>query len=190
MVSGPWLYTALIALVAAERVVELRLSKRNAERALARGAVEVGRAHYPVMAAFHTAFLAACVGEAWCFADTLPRALEGAALAGAVGAQALRYWAIATLGDRWNTRVIVLPDAEPVTGGPYRYVRHPNYLAVVVEMVCLPLAHGGWRTAILGSLGNAAILYVRIRAEERALGARYAAAFADRRRFIPEVLHD
>ena len=110
-------------------------------------------------------------------------------VAGAARAQGLRYWAIASLGDRWNTRIIVLPDAAPVTRGPYRFVRHPNYLAVVVEIACLPLIHGAWFTALAFSLGNAALLYVRVRSEEAALGARYATAFAHRPRFVPEVHH-
>ena len=187
MVSGPVAYTALIALVGVERLAELRLSRRHAAASFARGAVEVGRGHYGVMSVFHGAFLAACVAEAWWVGRPFPGALGWAALAGAALAQALRYWAIATLGDRWNTRVIVLPDAEPVTGGPYRYLKHPNYLAVVLEMACLPLVHGGWWTALVFSLGNAAILWVRVRAEEAALGPRYAAAFAGRGRFVPEV---
>lgn len=187
MVSSLTLYTALIALVGVERLVELYLSKRNARRAFARGAAEHGRGHYRVMAAFHTLFLVSCVAEAWLSGRAFPGALGWAALVGSTLAQALRYWAIATLGDRWNTRVIVLPNAPPVTGGPYRFVRHPNYLAVIVEVALLPLVHGGWVTALAFSLGNAALLWVRIRAEEAALGARYAAVFHQHRRFIPEV---
>lgn len=187
MVSGPVAYTALIALVGVERLGELALSLRNAARAFARGAVEVGRGHYRVMTIFHTAFLVACVAEAWARPRPVPFALMAGALTGAALAQALRYWAIATLGDRWNTRVIVLPHAAPVVGGPYRFVRHPNYLAVVVEMACLPLIQGAWMTAIAFSLGNAALLLVRIRAEEAALGPRWSAAFAGRGRFVPQV---
>ncbi len=184
------LYTGGIALVGLERVVELRLSRRNADRAFARGAIEVGQAHYRVMAAFHTLFLVACVGEAWLCHRPFPGALGWAALVGAVLAQALRYWAIWTLGDRWNTRIIVVPEAAPVTGGPYRFLRHPNYLAVVMEMALLPIVHGAWVTAVVFSLGNAVILFVRIRAEEAALGPRYAEAFARRHRFVPAMPRD
>jgi methyltransferase len=187
MVTGPVAYTALIALVGVERLGELALSQRNAARAFARGAVEVGRGHYRVMTVFHAAFLVACVAEAWARPRPVPFALMAGALTGAALAQALRYWAIATLGDRWNTRVIVLPHAAPVVGGPHRFVRHPNYLAVVVEMACLPLIQGAWMTAIAFSLGNAALLLVRIRAEEAALGPRWSAAFAGRGRFVPQV---
>jgi len=126
MVSSLGLYTGLIALVGVERLVELRLSERHAARAFARGAVEVGRGHYRVMTVFHTAFLGACVGEAWLLHRPFPAALGWAALAGALLAQALRYWAITTLGERWNTRIIVLPDAEPVTAGPYRFLSTPT----------------------------------------------------------------
>jgi methyltransferase len=95
------------------------------------------------------------------------------------------WWAIATLGTRWCTRIIVLPGAPPVTGGPYRWLRHPNYLAVVVELAALPLAFGSWRTALAFSSANAALLAVRIRAEERALGAAWGEAFRGRRRLVP-----
>jgi methyltransferase len=107
------------------------------------------------------------------------------ALAVVLGAQALRYWAIATLGWRWNTRIVVVPGAAPVTGGPYRFVRHPNYVAVIAEMVALPLVHGAWLTALAFTLGNAWLLRVRIHAEERALGEHWEHAFAGRPRFVP-----
>ena len=137
------------------------------------------------MAAFHTAFLFACLGEAWLSGRPFPQALGWVALVGALAAQALRYWAITTLGQRWNTRIIVLQEAEPVTGGPYKYLKHPNYSAVVLEMICLPLIYGSFLTAVIFSLGNAAILFVRIRAEEEALGSKYQAAFAGKSRFLP-----
>ena len=100
-------------------------------------------------------------------------------------AQALRYWAITTLGPRWNTRVIVLPGSAPVTGGPYRFVRHPNYVAVVAELFFLPLVHGAWWTALFFSLANAWLLTVRIRVEERALGDLWQRHFAEAPRFVP-----
>lgn len=189
MVTSRGLYVALIALVAVERLFELRLSQRHAAQAFAAGAFEVGRGHYRVMTVFHTVFLAACVGEVWACARPFPGAPGWLALAGALLAQALRYWAISALGPRWNTRIIVLPDAAPVTAGPYRFLRHPNYLAVVVELACLPLVHGAWVTAAVFSLGNAALLFVRIRAEEAAMGAPYASAFAGRNRFVPGGPH-
>lgn len=173
MVSSLWLYTALIALVGVERLVELRLSVRNAKWAFERGAVEYGQGHYPFMTVFHTAFLVACVVEPWALERPFVSPWGFVALAFAVGAQLLRYWAITTLGTRWNTRVIVLPKGEQlVSGGPYQFVRHPNYVAVCVELLALPLIHGAWVTAVVFTIGNALLLRVRIKVEETALGLR------------------
>jgi methyltransferase len=108
-------------------------------------------------------------------------------LAGTIAGQALRYWAVLTLGERWNTRIIVIPEAPPIADGPYRYLRHPNYLAVVLELACIPLIRGLWFTAIGFSLANALMLSIRIPAEERALGTDYARTFASRRRFVPRL---
>ncbi len=173
---------AWLALLAAERGLELRVSARNARRLRARGAVEAGRGHYPAMVAFHAAFLAACAAEPALLPTPWPVPAALSALAVAAGAQALRWWAIATLGERWSTRILVPPGAAPVTAGPYRLLRHPNYLAVVLEVAAVPLVGGAWRTALAFSAGNLVLLAVRIRAEERALGAGWAAAFARRPR--------
>lgn len=170
----------LVALVV-ERLVELVLSKRNAAIAFARGGVEVGQTHYRVMTAFHTLFLIACAVEARPFDPVLFFAF----LPGALAAQGLRWWAIRTLGDRWNTRVIVVPGAAPVTSGPYRFMKHPNYLAVVIELFCVPMMMGAYFTAAVFTLGNAALLWVRIRAEEQALGPAWAQAFAGKSRLVP-----
>ncbi len=183
--TGLWLYTGFIGLIALERVAELVISKRNAAWAFSHGAVEVGQAHYRVMAAFHTLFLIACLAEPWLTHREFPGSIGWVALIFAVLTQVLRYWAITTLGRRWNTRVIVLPNAQPVTHGPYRFLKHPNYVAVVLEMVCLPMIFNSVLTAVIFSLGNAALLFVRIRAEERALGDKYARAFAGKPRFLP-----
>jgi methyltransferase len=172
---------AYLAALVVERLFELWLSRRNAAKALAAGGVEVGQAHYRVMTVFHTLFLVACAVEARPFDAPLFFAF----LPGALLAQALRYWAIRTLGDRWNTRVIVVPGAAPVTQGPYRFMKHPNYLAVVIELFCVPMMMGAFVTAAVFTLGNAALLYVRIRAEERALGQQWAEAFAGKSRLIP-----
>ena len=184
MVSSLWLYSGLIALVGIERLVELRLSKRNAEWAFARGGQEFGLPHYRFMTVFHTVFLIACVAEPWLLSRSFS-AWGYLFLALAVAAQGLRDWAITTLGPRWNTRVIVLPEAEPVTGGPYRFIRHPNYVAVVLELMVLPLVHGAWITALVFTVINALLLRVRVRVEEEALGSRYASSFANTPRLIP-----
>lgn len=177
-------YLALLGLTAAERGAELSISTRNARRLLARGGRESGQRLYQVMVAFHAIFLPALALGAIAYREP-PSAWALLAVAGALAAQGLRWWAVSTLGDRWSTRVIVVPGAKPVTGGPYRYLRHPNYLAVILEMACLPLAWGLWRLAIVFTVGNAVILWLRIREEERALGAEWERAFAGKGRFIP-----
>ena len=187
MVSSSTGYLVFLGLLGAERLVELVLSRRNAARALARGGFETGQGHYRVMVVLHSLFLVACAAEVLGLGRPFPGAAGYVALGVALGAQALRYWAIASLGERWNTRIIVVPGVEPVTRGPYRFLRHPNYVAVVLELAAVPLIHGAWVTAVVFTLGNALLLRVRIRAEEAALGEAYARAFADRPRFLPEV---
>lgn len=187
MVTSLWLFTGLIALVGLERLVELRLSVKNAAWAFARGGKEYGLPHYRFMTVFHTAFLVACVAEPWLLNRPFPMPWGFVALGFAVLAQALRYWAITTLGPRWNTRVIVLPEAAPVTGGPYRFVRHPNYVAVVLELLVLPLVHGAWLTALFFTVGNALLLRVRVQVEEAALGKQYATSFEKTPRMIPRA---
>jgi len=178
-------YTGLLVLVALERLYELTLSNRHARALMERGAVELGTGHYPTMVALHTGFLLACLLEPWLSGRAFSPWLGLPALGLVLAAQGLRYWAIRTLGERWNTRIIVLPGAEPVTGGPYRWLRHPNYVAVVVEGVALPLVHGGYWTAAAFTVANAALLWVRIRAEEQALGPAWESAFSARPRFVP-----
>lgn len=179
------LYLLFLGLLALERVAELVISRRNARRAFAKGAVEVGQRHYQVMRLFHAAFFVACAAEVLCLHRPFPGLWALSFLAFALAAQGLRYWAVATLGERWNVRILVLAGEPPLTRGPYRFLRHPNYLAVVMEMAFVPLLHGAYLTAIVFSLGNAALLWVRIRAEEQALGDAYAKLFARRRRLIP-----
>ena len=163
------LFTLVLAAVVAERLVELVVSRRHERRLRARGAVEVGREHYPWMVVLHATFLAACLAEVWFLGRPFVPALAAAMALLVVFAMALRYWTIATLGDRWTTRVLVLPGAPLVTGGPFRFLRHPNYLAVAVEIFAIPLLHSAWLTAALWGGANLAVLAVRIRVEERAL---------------------
>lgn len=188
MIPLGW-YLVLLTALAAERIFELYLARRNARCAFSRGAIEVGQRHYHVMAAMHTAFIASCAIEAIHSRHALPLAIVWGALVAEALAQALRYWAVATLGERWNTRVIVTPEAAPVTGGPYRFLRHPNYLAVVIEIAAVPLIGGAIVTAIVFSILNAMVLAVRIHTEERALGAKWAEAFGARPRRIPTLGH-
>lgn len=187
MVDSVALYGALVGLVGLERLYELRLSRRNAEAAFAQGGVERGQGHFGVMKLLHTGFLLACPLEVWALDRPFLPALGLPMLALLCGTMALRYWAISTLGERWNTRVIVVPGLPPVTGGPYRFIRHPNYVAVVLELAALPLVHSAWLTAAGVSLANAALLWVRIRSEEAALAelCRYDEAMQGRPRFVP-----
>ena len=182
-------YGALLAVVALERLFELLLSRRNAAAAFARGGVETGAAHFRVMTLMHAAFLPCCFLEAWLLRRPFPGALGWAALGLALAAQALRWWAVGSLGSRWNVRIIVVPGDTPVRSGPYRWVKHPNYVAVALEMVGIPLIHGAWLSALLFSALNALVLRTRIAEEERALGSAYAAAFQGVPRFVPGAPH-
>ncbi|HEY0782081.1 MAG TPA: isoprenylcysteine carboxylmethyltransferase family protein [Thermoanaerobaculia bacterium] len=182
-------FTLLVAAFAAARLVELAISWRHQERLLAQGAVEVAPGHYRVMVLLHTAFLVAGPLEVWLLGRPFRPLLAAAMLVVLGAAMALRYWAIATLGVRWTTRILCLPGEPAVARGPYRFIRHPNYLAVVVEIAALPLVHGAWLTAALFSVANAALLRVRIAAEETALArlSGYEQLFAGRPRWLPRA---
>ncbi|NUV67410.1 MULTISPECIES: isoprenylcysteine carboxyl methyltransferase family protein [unclassified Streptomyces] len=162
-------YTVLVLAVAAERLAELVVARRNTRWSLARGGVESGREHYPAMVALHTALLAGCLAEVHLADRAFPPVLGWVMVAAVVAAQALRWWCIRTLGPRWNTRVIVVPGLPRVTGGPYRWLSHPNYVAVAAEGLALPLVHGAWVTALVFTALNAALMVVRIRCEDGAL---------------------
>ncbi|UFQ20505.1 MULTISPECIES: isoprenylcysteine carboxyl methyltransferase family protein [Streptomyces] len=162
-------YALLVLAVAAERVAELIVARRNAARVLSRGGAEHGQGHYPAMVALHLGLLAACLLEPALADRPFLPALGWPMLALALLAQALRWWCITTLGPYWNTRVIVVPGARLVAAGPYRFLRHPNYAAVAVEITALPLVHSAWLTAAVFTAANAALLTVRIRCENAAL---------------------
>lgn len=170
MTSG-LLFTGLVALVGLERLAELGVSQRNAAWSLARGGVESGRGHYPVMVLLHTGLLVGALVEVWVRHPEFLPLLGWPMLALVLAAQALRWWCIATLGPHWNTRVIVVPGLPLVRRGPYRWWPHPNYVAVVVEGFALPLVHTAWVTALVFTVVNAVLLTVRIRVEDRALAA-------------------
>jgi methyltransferase len=182
-------YLVFLALVGAQRLSELVISERNARRALARGGVELGRAHFRFMKLLHGAFLFACAAEVVYARRPFVPALGVPMLVLALAAQGVRLWTLRTLGPRWNARVIVMPGAPVVDSGPYRYVRHPNYLAVAVEGVAIPLVHSAWITALVFSVLNAGLLAVRIHCEERALGlhCRGAQQLAGLPRFLPRL---
>jgi methyltransferase len=162
-------YLLLVLAVGAERLAELVVAKRNLAWSRAQGGYEVGFAHYPAMVTLHTGLLVGALAEVWWADRPFVPALGWPMLAAVVAAQALRWWCIRTLGRQWNTRIVVVPGAERISGGPYRWLRHPNYVAVVAEGVALPLVHTAWITAIVFTVLNAVLLTVRIRAEDAAL---------------------
>ena len=163
-------YILLVAAVAGERIAELVVSKRHAEWAFARGGQEYGKAHYPAMVIVHGALLVSCVVEVAVADRPFVPWLGWPMVAVVLATEALRWWCVTTLGEQWNTRVIVVPGLPLVNRGPYRWLRHPNYVAVTVEVAALPLVHTAWVTAIVFSIANAILLLrFRIPVEERAL---------------------
>jgi methyltransferase len=164
------MYNLLILTIGIERLVELIVAKRNAGWAFAHGGKEFGHNHYPVMVTLHTALLLGCVVEVWTLHRPFIGWLGWPMLAVVALAQALRWWCVTTLGHRWNTRVIVVPHTPLVRRGPYRWLHHPNYVAVVAEGLALPLVHTAWLTAIGFTLANALLLTVRIQVEDTELG--------------------
>lgn len=168
MTSTGW-FVVLIAAVGVERVIELVISQRHVAWALARGGVEYGRSHYPAMVVLHAGLLVGAVAEVVLLDRVFLPWLGWPMLVVVLLAQTLRWWCIATLGPQWNTRVVVVPGAGRVTSGPYRWVRHPNYVAVVAEGVSLPLVHTAWITSTVFTVLNAFLLRTRIRVENGAL---------------------
>lgn len=177
------LYSLLLGAVALERLLELVVTRRNRAWALSQGGLEVGEDHYPWMVAMHSLLLVASPAEVWLLdRPYIPWLALGMVTLLAL-TMALRYWAIATLGRRWTTRVICVPGLPVVTGGPYRFFRHPNYLAVAVEVLALPLVHSAWLTAAFFGVANYFVLRTRIRVEEAALESHndYSKSFPEAR---------
>jgi methyltransferase len=160
-----WLAYCILAFVTLERLGELALAERNTRRLTARGAYEVGRGHYPFIVAVHASWLVTL----WLLAPGAPVHIFPLLLF--VALLAARAWVITTLGERWTTRIIILPGAPLVRSGPYRWVQHPNYLVVIGEIALLPLVFGLPVVAAFFSTLNAIILWVRIRQENKALSA-------------------
>jgi len=160
----------ILGLVTAQRGGELLLSFHNTRKLMARGAVEVAPQHYPLMVAVHALWLIAL----WVFGHDQP--VNALALGAYLALQGLRFWVMRTLGARWTTRIIVLPGEPLVSSGPYRYLTHPNYAVVSGEIALLPLVVGLPWIAALFTVLNAGVLFIRIRAENRALEASRAIA--------------
>lgn len=153
----------LLAFVTVERVAELFLARRNTVRLLARGGIEHSARHYPIIVALHALWLLGLWALAWDRPVSLVWLLAFAIL------QVLRFWVLVTLQGRWTTRIITIPNETLIRRGPYRFVSHPNYVVVICEIAVLPMAFGLWEFALVFSILNAAILSVRIRAENKAL---------------------
>jgi methyltransferase len=164
-------YLALIGVIAVERLAELVVSNRNRAWSRSNGGTEFGAGHYPAMVVLHVALLVGCVVEPIVAHRPFIPSLGWPMLAVVVAAQVLRWWCITTLGPQWNTRVVVIPDAPRVTCGPYRFLPHPNYVAVVLEGFALPLVHSAWITAVVFTALNAALLHTRIKVENDALAS-------------------
>lgn len=163
--SSLWLAVAILGFVTLQRLTELRLADRNSQKLIAEGALEYGRGHYPFIVALHMIWLAAL----WWWAPGQP--INIVLLIVFALLQLGRVWVIATLGDRWTTRIIVKPGAPLIRAGPYRFLNHPNYFIVTLEIAVLPLVFRLWQIALVFSLLNAVILAVRIREENRALAS-------------------
>lgn len=153
-----------VFLVALERLAEVAWSARNTKALLARGGHEVGRAHYPLFFALHAGWLLAIL-----LAAPAGGVVNGLALAIFIAVQPLRLWVLMTLGPRWTTRILVLPGAPLVRAGPYKYVRHPNYMVVICEIATLPIVFGEWWVSFIFTVLNAILLAWRIKMEEGAL---------------------
>ncbi len=158
---------AVIAAVAMQRLAEVAYANSNTRALRARGAVEVGGAHYPLMVALHSLWLLAIVVML-----PTPREFYVVPFAIFIALQFARLWVLKTLGPWWTTRILTLPDAPLIRSGPYRYLRHPNYWIVACEIPALPLVFGEWRVALVFMVLNAAMLAWRIRTEEAAIGPR------------------
>jgi methyltransferase len=177
----------VVGAIGAERLLELAIARRNLRSASARGGFVADRRTYWDVAALQVAWLAACAAEPILLGRPFVAPLAALAIALLLACQALRYWAVLTLGDRWNLRIVVVPGEAAVTEGPYRFVRHPNYLAVFVEFLALPLVHTAWLTAAVFFALAVPVMARRIRHEEAALAGHsdYGRAFAGRPQVLP-----
>ena len=182
-------YLILIGAVALQRLLEVRVSRLNESELESRGAVEHAPEQMPVMKAVHTGWLLCSVLEVWLLHRPMVRWLALLALALFCVGQLLRLLAMRELGTRWTVKIITIPDSAPVTSGVFRYLRHPNYVGVILEIFALPLIHGAWLTSLLFSIANGMLLSRRIAAEEHALSqtSDYAERFQGRPRLVPKL---
>jgi methyltransferase len=183
-------YLVLLAAVGLARLLELRLSRRHQRALEARGARRASEPGFALMVALHTGVLVACAAEVLLLHRPFTRALGVTALVAFGLANALRWWVIATLGPHWNVQVVGSLELGVVTTGPYRWIRHPNYVAVFVELAALPLIHGAWLTALAGTALHALVLRRRLALEEPVLAAdrAYRDAMGGKPRFVPRLV--
>jgi methyltransferase len=180
-------FTGLVLAVGVIRLVELRVSQRRRRALAGQGAKPVAERHFGAMVLVHTGILAGALAEGWLTRRPPRAAVAMPALALVLAANLLRWWVIATLGPHWNVRVMDSLGLGVVTGGPFRWVRHPNYVAVFVELTALPLVHGAYVTAVVGAAAHLWVLWHRIHTEETVLLADpvYRAQMAGKPRFLP-----
>jgi len=179
---------SIVGVVALLRLAELAVSRRRLSQDAARGiAAPIREPGYAAMVLVHAGWLAGCVAEPWLTGPVFRPAVAVPALLAWAGALGLKLWLMLALGRLWNVRLVSRAQQPVVTAGPYRWVRHPNYLAVIVELAAVPLALGAWWTALLAGAANAAVLWRRVAREEAYLFSvpGYAQAFARKKRLIP-----
>jgi len=180
-------FSCVIGFVVVQRLIELMIANRNAEWIRARGGYEVGKGHYKYIVMLHIGFFLSLVGEVVIFQREmavwwwLPFLLF-------LVAQFGRIWSLTSLGPFWNTRIMILPGAKVIAKGPYRYMKHPNYFIVVLELITLPLIFQAYGTLVLFTLLKFMLLAIRIPQEEKALSevTNYEETFANHRRFLPK----
>lgn len=184
-----WIFLLLVIALGVQRLYELRFSANNERHILESGGYEYAPNQFRVMKRLHIAWFISMLAEVFGLQRTFHPALALVAVCVFVAGQVLRYAAIHTLGDRWTVRVMILPGTEPVQRGIYRFIRHPNYLGVMLEIGALPLIHTAYLTAVFFSIANALLLTWRIQTEEAALKEHnnYERAFASRPRFFPKM---
>ncbi|SEM82881.1 15-methylpalmitoyl-4-hydroxy-2-pyrone 4-O-methyltransferase [Mesobacillus persicus] len=183
------LFYLFVTIIVFQRAIELVIAKKNERWMKAKGAVEFGAEHYPIMVLIHTAFFITMILEVLYFNRELSQ-FWVVLFGGFLFTQAMRIWALKSLGPYWNTKIIVLPGAEIVKKGPYRYIKHPNYFIVALELAIIPLMFNAYTTAILFTILNMAILSIRIPTEEKALKewTGYETEFQGSHRFLPNLL--
>ncbi|KAF1679885.1 isoprenylcysteine carboxyl methyltransferase family protein [Bacillus sp. SKDU12] len=162
------MFWLLIAILIAQRAAEMAVARQNEQKVKQQGAMEFGESHYPYMIIMHILFFLSLMAEVLLM-NKQPSSWWIAIAVAITTVQAVRYWALCSLGSYWNTKILVVPGAELVKKGPYKWMKHPNYTVVILEIVLIPLLYQAYVTMCLFSILNAAMLTVRIRTEDKAL---------------------